>query len=185
MPANLAMSDHRALCSERLMARPPLPDLLPCVMPTTSKEPLVLQSVVLSVAATGVAARTSRAALLGIAPAATLMAQAHGKADGMDRQAVPHFLREHDLPRYFGRRACLDASGETPPGGRPSVNVPDNRQPQAGVIATPLIVSATAAIALAGGAAHPVEVELLRHLAERLSMLDECDDVSAVLFGTP
>jgi len=127
-------------------------------------------------------ARHGPAALTGIAQAAALMARADGKADVIEQQVLLRFLRRHDLLRSFGRRACLDAYRTELRRAAPEPEVLETLCRQRSRISAQLIASAAASIAMADGAAHPAEVELLCRLAERLRVLDTCDEVAAVLF---
>lgn len=112
------------------------------------------------------------------------MARADGSADEHEQQALLRFLRAHDLLRRFGRRDCLRAYQSELERAAPEPDVLDALGEQRGRIGATLVAAAAASIALADGAVHPAEIALLRHLAERLSVVDECDDVAAVLFPT-
>ena len=143
----------------------------------------MLQSSVSTVSSTVVVTRPAHATLAAITQAAALMAQADGTVDGAEQQALLRFLRGHDLLRYFGRRACLSAYHAALEHNAPEAEVLGSLGRQAGHVAAPLIASAAASIALADGDTHPAEVALLCRLAERLSVLGDCDDVATVLFS--
>src|SRR6476661_2126474 len=93
--------------------------------------------------------RPSPAMLAGIAQVAAQMARADGHADATEQQALLRFLREHDMLRQLGRQVCLDAYRDAL--ARDEA-IPDH---DARAVATPLIASAAASIALADGTVHP------------------------------
>ena len=105
------------------------------------------------------------------------MARADGAADVQEQQALLRFLRDHDLLRHFGRRACLDAYRDA----LAREDAPASPHQDAMTMAAPLIASAAASIALADGTVHPAELDLLGQLAERLNLLGEADAVVSLL----
>jgi tellurite resistance protein len=161
------MSDHRTLCSERMMARSPSPTLLRVRLPTTaSQEPSVSnkRNFVL-------VTRHRAASMESIATAAALMARADGSADETERRALLRFLRGHDLLRHFGRRTWMSAYADALHRETTADAELDFLAAQSGQAAAPLIAAAAASVALADGHAHPAELSLLRALAERLHLI--------------
>jgi len=126
--------------------------------------------------------RPGPAMLAGIAQVAAQMARADGSADRTEQRALLRFLRQHDLLRHFGRRACLDAYRKALALDEAPTDPQATPPRAAGTMAAPLIASAAASIALADGAVHPAELALLGHLTERLSLLGQSDAVVSLLF---
>ncbi len=126
--------------------------------------------------------RPRPAMLAGIVHAAAQMAQADGKADAVEQEALLRFLREHELLQHFGRRACLDAY-RAELAREPSIDEPATPPHNEDFrMVAPLIASAAASIAQADGTVHPAELRLLSRLAERLALLSEADAVISLLF---
>jgi tellurite resistance protein len=109
--------------------------------------------------------------MTSIAQAAALMARADGQADETERKALLHFLRNHDLLRRFGRRAWMTAYNSELDRNPSASDVLDTLGKQRGQTTAPLIASAAMSVALADGTAHQGEVDLLRNIAERLSLV--------------
>jgi tellurite resistance protein len=117
--------------------------------------------------------------MTSIAQAAALMARVDGQAHETERKALLRFLRNHDLLRRFGRRAWMTAYNSELDRNSSATDILDTLGKQRGQATAPLIASAAASVALADGTTHPAEVNLLRDIADRLSLLGTSDQILA------